>query len=106
MILARDIRVTLPELVDERARKSPEGVFARIPIGPAYTDGFKDVTNAQLNNAIKYAAALLFSRYGRSDSFETIAYIGPADLSYFIVMLAGVKIGYKVRVCMYISFVR
>ena len=99
MRIPEDTRVTLLELVSKRAGEDPQGVFARVPVGPAYSDGFKDVTNAQLHNAINCAAALLKETYGKSESFETLAYIGPTDLRYLIIMLAGMKVGYKVSVC-------
>lgn len=96
MYATQDLRITLPELVSRRADERPEGIFARIPVGPAYSDGFKDVTNMQLHNAVNSAIALLLKTYGKSNTFETLAYIGPTDLRYFIIMLAGIKTDYKV----------
>ncbi|KAF3033927.1 hypothetical protein E8E11_002458 [Didymella keratinophila] len=49
----------------------------------------------RLHNTVNSAAALLIETYGKSESFETLAYIGPTDLRYFIIMLAGMKVGYK-----------
>ena len=92
-------RITLLELVGQRARQNPQGIYARVPVGPAYSDGFKDVTNFEFHNAVNYAASLLSNAYGQSENFETLTYIGPTDLRYFIVMLAGVKAGYKVCIC-------
>ena len=92
----RDTTLLLPELVSNRARDDPGDVFARIPVGPAYSNGFRDVTNVQLCNAMNFIASLLIKACGQSNTFETLAYIGPMDLRYSIIMLAGMKAGYKV----------
>ncbi|UPX12162.1 uncharacterized protein EKO05_0002728 [Ascochyta rabiei] len=96
MHLTRDASFLLPDLVSHRAKHDPHGVFARVPVGPTYTSGFNDVTNAQLSNAINFTASLLLTTYGESNSFETLAYIGSMDLRYSIMVLAGIKTGYKV----------
>lgn len=92
-----DIFVTLPQLVSKRARENSQGTLARIPVGPTYLNGFKDVSYVQLHNAINVTTTLLLQTFGKSKTFETLAYIGPTDLRYFVVMTAGMKAGYKVR---------
>lgn len=92
----QDTRVLLPELVSKRAHEDPQGAFARVPAGPVYSNGFREVTNIQLRNAVNVAAALLLGTYGQSETFETLTYIGPADLRYFVIVLAGMIVGYKV----------
>ncbi|KAJ4341537.1 hypothetical protein N0V95_007183 [Ascochyta clinopodiicola] len=96
MRLTRDVSFLLPDLVSDRAKDDPHGAFARVPVGPTYTSGFNDVTNSQFSNAINFTASLLMTTYGESKSFETLTYIGSMDIRYSIMVLAGIKTGYKV----------
>jgi hypothetical protein len=86
----------LPHLIKQNAQDNPGAVFARIPAGTKYTDGYKDVTNLEFANAIDYTANLIEKNLGKGQNFETVAYIGPGDLRYSIVVVAGAKAGYKV----------
>lgn len=86
----------LPEIIRENAKSDPSGVFASIPLGTKYTDGYRDVTKLQFYNAVSHTASLLIQSLGRSESFETLAYIGPGDLRYSIIVIAGIIAGYKV----------
>jgi hypothetical protein len=89
--------VWLPSIVAQNAEDDPNGLFARFPIGATYAGGFQDVTKKHFATAIDHVASLIESQYGKSRSFETLAYIGPNDLRYLIVLVAGIKTGYKVR---------
>jgi hypothetical protein len=98
MLIADDkSSILLPHIIEQNARADPNGVFARIPAGSKYTDGYRDVTKLQLHNAVNYTASLLKRNLGESQNFETLAYIGPGDLRYSIIVVAGAKAGYKVR---------
>jgi hypothetical protein len=88
--------VLLPHLIKQNAQIDPDAVFAQIPAGTKYTDGYQNVTNLQLDNAINHTAFLIKKILGESKDFETLAYIGPGDLRYSIVVVAGIKVGYKV----------
>lgn len=86
----------LPNSIDNRARSDPEGVFARIPKSSSYADGFRPVTNSQMATAINFTAHHFTSRFGLPQHpFETIAYLGPTDPRYTIVIIAAMKAGYK-----------
>ncbi|TID18681.1 putative AMP dependent ligase/synthetase [Venturia nashicola] len=86
----------LPNAIDDRARSEPKNVFARIPKSSSYTDGFRPVTNSQMATAINFVARLFISRFGPPQHpFETIAYLGPTDPRYTIVIVAAMKAGYK-----------
>lgn len=87
----------LPAILDERARTSPEEEWALFPASETtYEAGFRVVTNREAANAVNRVAWTLEGELGRSSSFETIAYLGPTDLRYYFVVLAAVKVGYKV----------
>ena len=106
-------RRLVPTLVDELARQAPDHVFASIPKSSQFTDGLIDVTNSMFACAVNRAAWSLESMIGRSDEFETIAYLGPGescsekiravssltsivDIRYFVFMIAASKLGFKV----------
>ena len=90
--------IWLPSVVALNAEQDPNGLFARFPSGSSYSDGFQDVTKLQFATAIDHVASLIEGQHGKSTSVETFAYIGPNDLRYLIVLVAGIKAGYKVRV--------
>ncbi|KAJ0423276.1 hypothetical protein BJY00DRAFT_310406 [Aspergillus carlsbadensis] len=86
----------LPALLDYRAARSPDLVWAKFPVSPtSYEQGFRAATYAQMRNAVDRVAWLLVEQIGRSKTVETLAYLGPGDLRYHIVLLAAVKTGYK-----------
>ena len=98
--------ILLPHFTKQNAQADPNGVFARVPAGTKYTDGYKDVSKLQFHNAINHTAALIRNNLGGGKDFETLAYIGPGDLRYSIIVVAGMKAGYKVRLFSSMSFYR
>jgi acyl-CoA synthetase (AMP-forming)/AMP-acid ligase II len=89
----------LPCLVDEIAQTEPNAVWAEFPASATtYSDGFVPITYRQLSNAVNGVAWCLFDALGPADgkSFDTLAYLGPNDWRYMILVLAAVKAGYKV----------
>lgn len=89
-------RRLLPVLVDEISRDDPERVFVSIARSSMPEDGFKDITYRSFANAINKAAWWLEENLGRSQNFEVLAYAGPSDVRYPIIVYAAVKVGYKV----------
>jgi len=98
--------ILLPHFTKQNAEADPDGVFARIPAGTKYTDGYKDVSKLQFHNAVNHTAFLIKKKLGGGKDFETLAYIGPGDLRYSIIVVAGMKAGYKVRSFLIILFCR
>ena len=97
MTTTENASILLPHIIKRNAQNDPSGVFAQIPAGPEYAAGFKNVTKLQFENAINHTASLINNFLGESKYFETLAYIGPGDLRYSIIVVAGIKTGYKVR---------
>jgi thioester reductase-like protein/acyl-CoA synthetase (AMP-forming)/AMP-acid ligase II len=85
----------LPTVIDDRARSDPHGAFTKVPILNNYDNGYRVVTNVNLATAVDYVAGLIDSQFGQSIDHECIAYIGLSDLRYIIVLLAGIKTGFK-----------
>ncbi|KAF7133671.1 hypothetical protein CNMCM5793_004969 [Aspergillus hiratsukae] len=87
----------LPAVLEIRARSNPHGAWAKFPASDhTYTSGVRTATNLEVLNAVNKLAWLLEESLGRSSEFETLAYIGPFDLRYFIILLAAIKVGYKI----------
>jgi acyl-CoA synthetase (AMP-forming)/AMP-acid ligase II len=92
-------RRLLHHVVDEVARTDPERECFSIPRSSDPKDGWKPVTYKQYANAINYVAHRIIDTCGPAPAgtFPTIAYIGPNDARYVVIVLAAVKAGYKVR---------
>uniref|UniRef100_A0A093XUV8 L-aminoadipate-semialdehyde dehydrogenase n=2 Tax=Talaromyces marneffei TaxID=37727 RepID=A0A093XUV8_TALMA len=89
-------RQLLPLVFKNRAHQNPDGAWAQYPVSEhTYATGLQTATNQQAYNAINKVAWLLHNQLGPSSNFETIAYIGPFDPRYFIVVIAAIKVGYK-----------
>lgn len=86
-------------LIDQYAADEPEKLYASVPRNEEdLSQGFKDITYAQLANAINNASWWLESTLGKSNgNFETFAYVGPKDLMYQILAVAAAKVGRRVR---------
>jgi acyl-coenzyme A synthetase/AMP-(fatty) acid ligase len=89
-------RLLLP-LLERIAQIDPERIYASIPKTNYLKDGYREVTYRELACAVNRAAGWLEDTYGRSSTFETLAYMGPSDIRYFIFVLAASYVGYKVR---------
>jgi hypothetical protein len=91
-----DSNQLLPTILDNRARTNPHGIWAKFPVSPTtYGSGFRSATHLEVANAINKVAWLLDEHFGKGKDFETLAYLGPNDLRYTIVVVAGIKAGYK-----------
>ncbi|MCJ1383931.1 hypothetical protein MMC17_007045 [Xylographa soralifera] len=87
----------LPSLIDETAKSEPDAVYAEYPVSSTdLTAGLRTVTYAQLANGINGVALWLKREIGMGENHETLAYIGPNDLRYYIVIVGAVKAGYKI----------
>jgi hypothetical protein len=88
-------RLLLP-LLEQIAETEPQRIYASIPKTQNFNGGYRDVTYHELYGAVNRAAAWLEDTFHRSSTFETLAYIGPSDIKYFILVLAAPYVGYKV----------
>lgn len=85
------------QVADELARKTPERIYATVTNSPSDIEhGFRDVTIKQFVNAVNYAAWDIRLRFGTSDNFDVIAYIGVSDIRYAVYLYAAIKTGYQV----------
>ena len=94
--MENDDQVLLPTLIDERARLDPERLYCAFVKSADVTNGVIEVTYGDFANAVNCCSWWLEEKFGRSESYETLAYVGSTDLRYAIITLAAVKIGHKV----------
>ncbi len=89
----------LNHMVDDIARATPSAVWVETPISAtSYEPGFQKVTYAMLANAINGVAWWMQQSLGPAQNFETLAYFGPWDIRYVLLLLGAVKAGYKVSI--------
>lgn len=86
----------LPQALDEHSRNDPARVYASIARSLDLAQGFRDVTMREMACAVDSIAWWLEARIGKSEKFETLAYMGVSDLRYPIFCLAGMKCGWQV----------
>ncbi|KAF4961276.1 hypothetical protein FSARC_10223 [Fusarium sarcochroum] len=85
----------LPSLVDEIAATDPDRVFYSITKTQDPSEGFRDITAAEFARGVNRCAWHIEKHLGRGQNFPTLAYIGPQDPTYGILILACIKTGYK-----------
>ncbi|KAL8673514.1 MAG: hypothetical protein Q9168_002071 [Polycauliona sp. 1 TL-2023] len=89
----------LNNIVDGTARARPSAIYAEVPRSfDSYESGYRRITYRALANAINGVAWWLRRELGQSQSHQTLAYIGPNDLTYVVMILGAVKAGYKLLV--------
>lgn len=95
--LPRYGRRLLPNIIDDHAHQEPEREAFQIPRSSDPKDGWRVVTWEACANAINHAAHRIIEKCGQPEegSFPTIAYIGPNDARYLVIMVAANKAGYK-----------
>ena len=87
----------LNHVVDDLARLTPSAVWAEMPISTTtYEHGYRKITYRMLANAVNGVAWWMHRTLGPGHEFETLAYFGPWDIRYVLLLLGAVKAGYKV----------
>jgi acyl-CoA synthetase (AMP-forming)/AMP-acid ligase II len=85
----------LANIVDDYATYEPDRVFVSQPYSSNLEDGYRNVTFRDTSRAVNHLARELIEQTRdathQKDSFPTVAYIGPSDIRYAIVMLACIK---------------
>ncbi|UKZ86441.1 putative NRPS-like protein biosynthetic cluster [Trichoderma asperellum] len=85
----------LVNIVDEYAAYEPERIFVYQPYSSNLEDGYRPITFRETSRAVNHLAVELLQQTQdaayEKDSFPTVAYIGPSDIRYAIVMLACIK---------------
>ncbi|KAM5348626.1 hypothetical protein ACJ41O_008450 [Fusarium nematophilum] len=85
----------LPSLVDEIAASDPDRIFYSVAKTTGPADGFQDINARTFARAVNRCSWHIEKHLGRGHGFPTLAYIGPQDVVYAILVLACVKTGFK-----------
>ncbi|KAF2191424.1 acetyl-CoA synthetase-like protein [Zopfia rhizophila CBS 207.26] len=89
---------SLSSIIEKKAEWLPEHTFVRYP-GPDWeTNGYRTITWRQYADAINKAAYWLDGQLGKSTDNDTIAYIGPPDPRYSIILPAAIKTNRKLLI--------
>ncbi|TGO61871.1 hypothetical protein BCON_0024g00750 [Botryotinia convoluta] len=86
----------LPTLVDEKAVSDPNRIIYSYAKTTKAVDGFVEVSQKRLANAVNRAAWWIEKLLGKGENFPSVGYVGPGDLRYQILAIALVKAGYKI----------
>ncbi|KAF2999575.1 putative secondary metabolism biosynthetic enzyme [Neopestalotiopsis sp. 37M] len=90
-------RQLLPTLVEEIAQSDPDRVLYSVAKARDPADGFRDITAKEFSRAVDRCSWYIEHNLGKPlKNFPTLAYMGPQDVVYAILVLASVKTGYKV----------
>lgn len=85
----------LPEVVDYYARTAPGRIYASISRSTFDLEhGFLDITMSKLAAVVNHLSYWIEDTIGVG-ALDAIAYLGPPDIRYAAIFLAGVKCGYK-----------
>lgn len=90
--------ILVPNFLDEMAKTHSSEECFSIPRTNSPADGWTEISWSRYANAINRVAQEIIDACGlaKSDTFPTIAYIGPNDCRYLVFVVAAVKAGYKV----------
>ena len=88
----------LNHIIDEIATAEPDAPCFETPKSTkSYESGFHKVTRQRFASAIDGVAWWLDKSLGSGRDFQTLAYFGPWDARYNLLLFGAVKCGYKVR---------
>ena len=90
-------RRLLAHHVADIARKDPGRTAYTIPKDPkTYSKGYRVVTYSDFERGVDRLAWFLEEKLGKSTALDTLAYIGPNDIRYFMLSVAVPKARYKI----------
>ncbi|KAI3327811.1 acetyl-CoA synthetase-like protein [Xylariaceae sp. AK1471] len=91
-------RRLIPHIIDDIASQDPQREILLSPCSSDPKDGWAPTTFGDYANAVNRCACEIVNKYGKAPEgqFPTIAYIGPQDARYLILVVATIKAGYKV----------
>ena len=105
----------LPTLIDDIAARRPNRPFISLPINnDDISHGYRDFTFSDFARAVDRCAWWIVSKLGRcgedekKDGTGILAYVGPQDVRYPVLMLGAAKAGYTVGlfvVCLCLSMI-
>jgi acyl-coenzyme A synthetase/AMP-(fatty) acid ligase len=89
-------RRLLVSLTQERAKHTPNEQYCLIPRTDDPKDGFINITWSILNRCVDQMSWWLEKTIQKDQPFEVSAYMGPQDVRFLFVILAGMKTGHVI----------
>lgn len=86
----------LPSFIDGLALVNPDLVFVEIPKTTSIDEGLHTISFRILARSIDKCAWWIQNQLGKGRGFPTLAYMGPHDLRYLLLVFGACKAGYKV----------
>jgi acyl-coenzyme A synthetase/AMP-(fatty) acid ligase len=87
----------LINVLEEKAKWMPNDTYMRYPGKNWETEGYLTISWKEYANSIDKMAYWLDNQLGKATKNDTIAYFGPSDPRYGILVPAAYKTGRKVR---------
>lgn len=93
----------VPHVIDEWSRCHPDTIWAAYPptLEALAQGDLISITWKTLSNSINRLAWWLSEQLGHGDHLETLCYVGPSDIRYFVFAVAACKAGFKVGFAAY-----
>ncbi|KAI1750591.1 nonribosomal peptide synthetase [Xylaria castorea] len=90
-------RRLIPHVIDDIAHGEPQREAFQIPVSTEPKDGWSAISFKRYANAINRCAHKIVERCGKAPEheFPTLAYIGPQDARYVVLMVAAIKVGWQ-----------
>lgn len=90
-------RRLMTSIIDDLACSNPQKTFMSIPAGDSVTDGQRDISYADMAQAINRCAWWIVDTLGKGVDFPSIAtYMSPMDFRHVILIFGSIKAGYQV----------
>lgn len=86
----------LVHVIEEKARQIPNHTYLRFAPADWEKTGYETITWSQYADAIDKVAFWLDQQLGKAKDLDTVAYLGPNDPRYGILVPACIKTGRKV----------
>ena len=86
----------LVHAIEEKAKWTPQHTWIRYPSSDWETKGHQTITWGQYAESVNKLAYWLDEQLGETDQNDTIAYFGPNDPRYGLLVPAAIKTGRKV----------
>lgn len=82
--------------IEEKAKWCSQHTYMRYPTSNWETEGYQIITWGQYARSIDKLAYWLDEQLGKTDQNDTVAYFGPNDPRYGVIVPAAIKTGRKV----------
>lgn len=87
---------TVLRILDDITAKDPSQLYCIHPVSSDVSQGWRNITFADLSSAINRMALWIKEHVASSDEPETLAYMGANDIRYIAFVFACMRLRHKV----------